>query len=196
MRMAIDVTLGGQAFHVDEAAYHDLRAYLARLEALFVEEPGREEIMSDIESRLAELLRPRLNRYKQVILTDDLRTVLAVLGSPEDIGGEGSATAGTAAPRWLAHRFYRDPDERLVGGVCSGLAAHFSWRPLVFRILFVALTLAGSFGLWLYLILWLLLPAAETTAEKLEMRGDPVTIGSITAFVKNRIGSVRKKINL
>ncbi|HNW59927.1 MAG TPA: PspC domain-containing protein [bacterium] len=194
MKTVVDITLGGAAFHVDEEVCQHLQHYLLRLERLFAGEAGGAEIMADIESRMAELFRERLTRYRQVLLRHDLEAVMAILGSPEAISG--GAVAGEEATHVLSRRFYRDPDRRLFGGVCAGLAARFSWSPLIFRIAFTAAAMAGGFGLALYLVLWLLLPEARTTAQKLEMHSTPVTIGTITAFVKNGVESVRKKINL
>jgi len=194
MKITVNCNLAGYAFHMDEDAYQQLRQYLVRLEKEFSGEQGAEEIIADIEARMAELFRMRLDKYKQVITLQDIEAVMAVLGSPEAISGNGAAES--AFPRAFHRRFYRDPDGRVFGGVCAGLAAYFSWNPLLFRILFALLVLAGSFGIWLYLILWLVLPEAATTAQKLEMRGDPVTIANIQETVKSRFASMKKKINL
>ena len=95
-----------------------------------------------------------------------------------------------------SRRFYRDYDHRLLGGVCSGIAAYFSWHPLVFRILFAALFFAGGFGLALYLVLWIVLPEAKTSAQKLEMRGEPVTIANIKEIVKDEVETVKQRMKL
>ncbi|HOC88858.1 MAG TPA: PspC domain-containing protein [bacterium] len=194
MKITVSTNLAGYAFHMDEDAYQHLRHYLVRLEKEFSSEQGAEEIIADIEARMAELFKMRLDKYKQVISLPDIEAVLAVLGSPEAISGNGNEdyTCHRAVPR----HFYRDPDGRVFGGVCAGLAAYFSINPLWIRILFALLALAGSFGIWLYLILWLVLPEAATTAQKLEMRGEPVTIANIKQAVKDEFVAVKKKINL
>jgi phage shock protein PspC (stress-responsive transcriptional regulator) len=194
MQVAINISLGGYAFHVDEDAYQRLRQYLTRLEKEFSGETGSAEIIADIESRVADLFRMRLNNYKQVITMQDLEEVMAILGSPEAISGGGPA--GGEMGFSSSRRFYRDPDKRIIGGVCSGIAAYFSWDPLIFRIIFAVLVLAGGFGMGLYLVLWVLLPEAKTTAQKLEMRGDPITIENIKETVKNEFETVKKKMNL
>jgi phage shock protein PspC (stress-responsive transcriptional regulator) len=194
MKLTVSINLAGSAFHVDEDAYQQLRHYLVRLEREFSGETGSAEIIADIESRMADLFSIRLNKYKQVVTLKDLDEVMAVLGSPEAISG--SAPAGGEFRRSSSRRFYRDPDGRILGGVCAGLAAYFAWDPLLFRILFVVLTFAGGFGLGLYLVLWIVLPEAITTAQKLEMRGDPVTIANISESVKSRFETVKKKMNL
>ncbi|HPN33937.1 MAG TPA: PspC domain-containing protein [bacterium] len=194
MQIAVNSSLGGRAFHLEEEVYSRLRQYLARLEKEFAAETGAAEIIYDIESRMADLFTMRLNTYKQVITVQDFEQVIAILGSPEAING------GTAVSNKFcfssSHRFYRDYDHRLLGGVCSGIAAYFSWSPLVFRILFAALVFAGGFGLALYLVLWIVLPEAKTTAQKLEMRGEPVTIANIKEIVKNEYETVKQRMKL
>ena len=80
--------------------------------------------------------------------------------------------------------------------MCAGLGAYFNWDPLIWRVIFVALVIAGGFGVALYLILWIIVPEAKTTAQKLEMRGDPVTIENIKDSVKQEFETVKKKMNL
>ncbi len=193
MKVTVNINLGGYAFNVDDDAYERLRQYMKNLEKEFSGESSSAEIMSDIEGRIAELFRMRLNNYKQVITMKDVEEVMSILGSPEAIsGGDPSAEEPPRAQR----RIYRDPEGRIIGGVCSGLAAYFTWDPLIMRILFVALVIAGGFGIGLYLVLWIVLPEAKTTAQKLEMRGDPVTIENIKDSVKREFETVKKKMNL
>jgi len=119
--------------------------------------------------------------------------VMAILGTPEDISG--GEPAGEVPPR-SHRRIYRDPDRRVFGGVCAGISAYLDWDPLIMRILFTVLIFAGGFGLGLYLILWIVLPEARTTAQKLEMRGDPVTIENIKDTVRQEFNTVKEKMNL
>lgn len=149
--------------------------------------------MSDIEGRISELFRGKLSSYKQVITMKDVEEVMAILGSPEDISG--GEPAGEVPPR-SQRRMYRDPDRRIIGGVCAGISAYLDWDPLIIRIIFAALIFAGGFGLLLYLILWIVLPEAKTTAQKLEMRGDPVTIENIKDSVRQEFNTVKEKMNL
>lgn len=193
MKITVNINLGGYAFHIDEDAYEYLRQYLKNVEKEFSVEEGSAEIISDIESRISDLFRARLSGYKQVITIKDVEEVVAVMGSPEAIGGgDPGADHGHRSSR----RIYRDPDGRVFGGVCSGLAAYLTWDPLPVRIIFAVLILAGGAGLGLYLVLWIVLPEAKTTAQKLEMRGDPVTIENIKDSVKKEFETVRKKMNI
>jgi phage shock protein PspC (stress-responsive transcriptional regulator) len=193
MKVTVNINLGGYAFNIDEDAYERLRQYMKNLEKEFSGESSAAEIMTDIEGRIAELFRMRLNSYKQVITMKDVEEVMAVLGSPEAISGNG--TSDEPPPR-SQRRIYRDPDRRVFGGVCAGISAYLDWDPLIMRIIFALLIFAGGFGLALYLILWIVLPEAKTTAQKLEMRGDPVNIENIKDTVKKEFETVKKKMNL
>ncbi len=192
MKMTVNINLGGYAFNLDDDAYERLRQYMKRLEKEFSGEPGAAEIMTDIEGRISELFRMRLNSYKQVITMKDVEEVMAILGSPEDISGEPAA----GAPPRSQRRIYRDPDRRVFGGVCAGISAYLDWDPLIMRIIFAVMIFAGGIGVGLYLVLWIVLPEAKTTAQKLEMRGDPVTIGNITDSVRQEFNTVKEKMNL
>ncbi|OPZ73143.1 MAG: DNA-binding transcriptional activator PspC [bacterium ADurb.Bin478] len=202
MQITVNSSLGDRSFHLEEDVYTRLQQYLARLDKEFADETGAAEIINDIECRMADLFAMRLNPYKQVITVQDLEQVIAILGSPEAINSGtavGTAVGRTSGNKFSfssSRRFYRDYDHRLFGGVCSGIAAYFSWPPLVFRILFVALLFAGGFGLALYLVLWIVLPEAKTSAQKLEMRGEPVTIANIKGIVKNEYQTVRQRMKL
>jgi len=193
MKVTVNINLGGYAFNIDEDAYERLRQYMKSLEKEFSVESSAAEIMSDIEGRIAELFRQRLSNYKQVINMKDVEEVMAILGSPELISGTG--TSDEPPPR-SQRRIYRDPDRRVFGGVCAGISAYLDWDPLIMRIIFAALILAGGFGLALYLILWIVLPEARTTAQKLEMRGDPVTAENIRDSVRQEFETVKKKMKL
>ena len=144
---------------------------------------------------MAELFRARLAAYKQVITIEDVRQVIAILGTPEDISdNEGpSARDKFSSPGY--HRMYRDPDHRIIGGVCSGMAAYWNIDPLIVRIIFIVLAFAGI-GILLYLILYIAIPEAKTTAQKIEMHGEPVNIHNIKDSVKEEFNRVRKNMKI
>jgi phage shock protein PspC (stress-responsive transcriptional regulator) len=194
MKLTVNINLGGYSFNVDEDAYERLRQYLKTIEKEFSGETSSAEIITDIEGRVAELFRMRLNNFKQVINMKDVEEVMAILGSPEVISG--SESEGDEPHMASSRRIYRDPDMRIFGGVCSGLAAYLNMNTLLMRIIFAILILPGGFGLLLYLVLWIVLPEARTTAQKLEMRGDPVNIENIKESVKREFDTVKKKMNL
>lgn len=196
MKITVSINLGGYSFNIDEDAYAELKRYLKNLEIHFAGEESSSEILQDIESRMSEIFRSKLNAYKQVINMADVNQAISVMGTPEDISDSGSATAGEKFASPGQHRMYRDPDNRLIGGVCSGIGAYWHIDPLVVRIIFAALILAGGLGAFAYLILYIVLPEAKTTAQKIEMKGDPVNIHNIKESVKKEFDTVRKNMNL
>lgn len=196
MKITVSINLGGYSFNIDEDAYSELKRYLKNLELHFAGEESSLEILSDIETRMAELFRTKLTTYKQVITIADVNQVISVLGTPEDISDNDSTSARDKFSSPGYHRMYRDPDHRLIGGVCSGIGAYWNIDPLIIRIVFVALTLAGGIGAMVYLILYIVLPEAKTTAQKIEMKGEPVNIHNITESVKKEFNEVRKNMKL
>ena len=196
MKITVSVNLGGYSFNIDEDAYNELKRYLRNLELHFAGEESSAEILSDIETRMAELFRAKMTGYKQVITIEDVNEVISVLGTPEDIAdNEGrSARDKFSSPGY--HRMYRDPDHRIIGGVCAGMGAYWDIDPVILRVIFAALILAGGLGLMVYLILYIVLPEAKTTAQKIEMKGEPVNIHNIKESVRQEFENVRKKMNL
>jgi len=196
MKITVSINLGGYSFNIDEDAYAELKMYLKNLELHFASEESSSEILSDIESRLSELFRTKITTYKQVINIDDVRQAITVMGTPEDISDSEGPTARKKFSSPGYHRMYRDPDHRVIGGVCSGMGAYWEIDPLIVRLIFVVITLAGGIGALVYLILYVVLPEARTTAQKIEMKGAPVNIHNITDSVKKEFNTVRKNMKL
>jgi phage shock protein PspC (stress-responsive transcriptional regulator) len=196
MKVTVNINIGGYAFHMDEDAYHNLKAYLRSLELNFTGEESASEIMSDIEARIAELFRARLGAYRQVVTITDVEEIIGILGAPEDFVDQDTYSARDKFRASATKRMYRDPDNRIIGGVGSGIAAYWRIDPVIVRVLFLAFTLAGGLGLFVYLVLWIVLPEAKTTAQKIEMKGEPVNINNIKESVKNEFGRVRKNMNI
>ena len=194
MKITVSINLGGYSFNIDEDAYAELKMYLKNLELHFAGEESSSEILSDIETRMAELFRTKITSYKQVINIEDVRQAISVLGTPEDISDNDGPSAREKFSSPGYHRMYRDPDHRIIGGVCSGMGAYWNIDPVIVRIIFVALALAGGIGVLVYLILYIVLPEAKTTAQKIEMKGDPVNIHNIKESVKKEFDSVRKNM--
>ena len=196
MKITVSINIGGIAFHIDEDAYGELKLYLRNLERHFAGEESLSEIMADIEARMAELLKARVNDYKQVITINDIREVISILGTPEDIGGESDWSAHESFSSSGYHRMYRDPDKRIIAGVCSGVGAYWRLEPWIVRLIFILLVITGGLGILIYIVLWIVLPEARTTAQKIEMRGKPVNIHNITDSVKEEFENVKKNMNL
>jgi len=122
----------------------------------------------------------------------DVRDTIEVIGTPEAISGND----GNEKIPHSSRRLYRDSDNRFLGGVCAGLAAWFNMNMWIVRFVFILLACGGGFGVLIYIVLWILLPEAKTTAQKIEMRGDPVTIENIKESVKHEFKTVKDKMNL
>ncbi len=196
MKITVSVNLGGYSFNIDEDAYDELKRYLKNLELHFAGEESASEILSDIETRIAELFRARMTGYKQVITIADVGEVTSILGTPEDIADKEGKSSHEKFSSPGYHRMYRDPDHRIIGGVCSGMAAYWDTDPIFLRIIFAALALAGGLGILVYIILYIVLPEAKTTAQKIEMKGEPVNIHNIKESVKKEFENVRKNMKL
>jgi phage shock protein PspC (stress-responsive transcriptional regulator) len=196
MKITVSINLGGYSFNIDEDAYAELKMYLKNLDLHFAGEESSSEILSDIETRMAELFRTKLTSYKQVINIEDVSQVISVLGTPEDISDTNGKSAHEKFSSPGYHRIYRDPDHRIIGGVCSGMGSYWNIDPVIVRVLFIALALAGGLGVIVYLILYIVIPEAKTTAQKIEMKGEPVNIHNIKESVKKEFDSVRKNMKL
>jgi phage shock protein PspC (stress-responsive transcriptional regulator)/mRNA-degrading endonuclease RelE of RelBE toxin-antitoxin system len=196
MKVTVNINIGGYAFHIDEDAYHNLKAYRRSLELNFAGEESASEILADIETRMAELFRARLGSYRQVVTIEDVEEIIAILGAPEDFVEQDSFSAREKFTSTSSNRMYRDPDNRIIGGVCSGMSAYWRLDPIILRIIFLVFAFAGGLGLLVYLILWIVLPEARTTAQKIEMKGERVNINNIKESVKNEFGRVRKNMNI
>jgi phage shock protein PspC (stress-responsive transcriptional regulator) len=200
MKKTIIVTINGIIFHVDEDAYEKLQAYLDTLKRYFSTEQGA-EIIEDIEARIAELFQPRVSEAKQSVNMQDIDEIIDILGKPEDIATandenfEYTKESQEKSYRKIHRRLYRDRDHSVLGGVCAGLGAYFDVDMVIFRILFIVFLFAGGASILLYLILWIVIPAAVTAAQKLEMHGEEVTISNIERAFKKEYQQVKKNLS-
>ena len=200
MNKTVTVNLGGTVFHIDDNAYESLIKYLNAIKGHFSSDQGRDEIMQDIESRIGEMFRERLNGGRQVITLYDVNEVTAVMGRPEEFaGGEEKATEAPSSGENLSSgklkkRFFRDPDEKFVGGVCSGMAAYFDIDPVWIRLIFACALIFYGTGFWIYILLWIIIPEAKTTADRLMMRGEPVTVSSIEKNVREELDALKDRM--
>ena len=187
MKKTIKINLGGVVFHIDEDAYDLLRNYLDQLDARFKAEPGGSEILTDIETRMAELFQSKITPEKEVLTLAEAREIIDVMGEPEEIVDEAPGEEEVPYIRQTGRRgrrMYRDPDNQIIGGVCSGLGGYLNIDPVFVRILFVIFTLAYGIGLLIYILMWIVIPEARTAAEKLEMFGEQVNVYNIEKKVR------------
>jgi len=190
MKKTVKINLSGIIFHVDEDAYEKLNAYLEKIHRHFKDTEEGSEIISDIELRMAELFQSKLSDYKQVITIEDVTEVIESMGDPEDFSDEeeGSKAATTKS---TSKKLYRDPDNSILGGVAGGIGAYLNIDPVWIRLIFVLLILAYGFTAVVYILLWIFIPKAETYSQKLEMKGEKVTISNIEKNVKQEYEEVK-----
>ena len=202
MKKTVTINLGGSVFSIDEDAYELLKIYLDKIEGHFSDEGERNDIMSDIESRIAELFSGGDAPGSRPVTIKDVEKIIEIMGDPGDFAGTGedSGSSGEAESSYSgskgSRRIYRDVDSRILGGVCSGMAAYWSIDVIWIRIIFVILAIGALSGVLIYLLLWLVIPPAVTTAQKLEMRGEPVNISNIGRAVKEEFNNVRKNLKI
>lgn len=199
MNKTINANIGGMVFTLDEDAYNRLQGYLTTLKNYFIKTEGTDEILEDIEARIAEMLQERLDE-RPIVQLADIDGVIETMGMPEDFedpaaGEETSSGKSSYTFQATSKRFFRNPDDKVIAGVCSGLASYFNLDPIWVRIAFVLFGLAffGT-GLFLYVILWIIVPEANTTAEKLQMRGEKVTISNIEKAVREEVEKAGNRI--
>lgn len=182
-------------YHIDDDAYNTLKTYLDLVKTELRSVEGGNEIFEDIETRIAELFTERLKSGRQVITKRDVDEIISILGQPADISGKQEQKNYSSFSYRSYRRMYRDPDNRIIGGVCSGLAAYWRMDPTVVRIIFVLLAIFGMAGVLIYLILWVVLPEAHSIAQKLEMRGEPVNLSNIGDFFREEFENVKRSFH-
>lgn len=185
------ITLGGLSFTLEEPAYTKLDKYLEDIRRSFSAYEDKEEIVDDIEARIAEKFTAFLKNGGEVVTEDHVDSVMTDLGTAKEIGeGDAEPEPSTIKDPATVKRLFRDPEHAILGGVCSGLAAYFSVDVVWVRALFLLLLIPGAFGFWAYLIFWIIMPQARTLTDRMQMQGTPVTLESIREAVDSRRGSV------
>ena len=178
MKKVISAGIGGRSFTINEDAYERLGSYLI-LFRNHVREAGTEEVMDELESRIADLFYESVGDSTRVVDIELVEKVISQLGMPD-----GSSTRQSAAepdPKSI-HKLYRDTDDVRIAGVCSGLALYFGVDIALVRILMLIALIVGSAGFWVYVILWIAVPKAVTPAQKCELRGLPPTASNLSKF--------------
>ncbi|MEI8202041.1 MAG: PspC domain-containing protein [Bacteroidota bacterium] len=191
MKKNFTVNICGTIFNIDEDAYELLNQYLLSLKEHYINEEGRDEILSDIESRIAEMLIEKTESNVKVVTIADIESVISIMGQPDEFEEPQKASHQQAK---TARRLFRDPDNKMVGGVCSGIGAYFNMDKTIIRILFIVAIILGLSGVLVYLILWIAIPEAKTTVEKLEMRGEKINLNNIEKNIKEEFSQIKDKV--
>lgn len=196
MNKTVNINIGGLFFHIDEDAYQKLSRYFDAIKRSLSNSSGKDEIMKDIEMRVAELFTERQKSDKHVINSKDVDEVVTVMGQPEDyrIDDDSEQPKTFNYTTTGKRKLYRDKDRGLIGGVCTGLGHYFGIESVWIKLLFLVLFFGFGSGLIAYLVLWIAMPKAVTTSEKLEMTGAPVTISTIEKKVREEFETVSDKI--
>lgn len=180
MKKNFSVNIGKRLFNIDEDAFECLNNYLGRLRNYFSADMGHDEILADIEMRIAELLQQKLESMGQaIIILEYIQQVINEMGEPGQLSDAENDTARQAATPRTTGKLFRDPVNRKVGGVAAGISAFFDIDPAWVRLIFILSTLLYGSGPIIYLILWIILPEAQTTSEKLEMQRQTINIGTL-----------------
>ena len=195
MNKTVSINLSNFHFFIDEEAYKKLKSYLDRIKASFAQEKGGDEILQDIESRLAELFNEHLNDQAQVITLKEVNDVIAIMGEPQEFEIDEEPTDESKSKRTDYKKLYRDGENEYIGGVCAGLQHYLGINVVWIRLIFLLLLIFGTgVGFWIYIILWIVVPEAKTTSQKLDMMGKPVNLGNIEKKVKEGFEEVEKKV--
>ncbi len=200
MNKTVNINLANVLFHIDEDAFNKMRRYLESVRRSFANTPGSDEILADIEARIAELFHEKLENERQVITQKEVDEVIAIMGQPEDymvdediFDDEPKSRASQEQRR--VKKLYRDTEHKYVAGVSAGLGHYLGIDPLWVRLLWIILTVGSGGGfILLYGLLWILIPEAVTTSQKLDMRGEAVNISNIERKVKEGFDDVSEKI--
>ncbi len=193
MKKTIPITIAGQLFHIEEDAYQALQAYLDSIKAHFDGLPERDEVIADIESRIAERFLENSKAENKIVTIDQVNSLIASMGNVEDFDDEAPKQKQQTNATPQKKRLYRNPNDAIIAGVCSGIAAYFNIDPLIVRVLWGASLFLGGGGLIAYIIFWIIMPEAKTTTEQLQMRGQPVTLESVNEMVKEKVNEVKDR---
>jgi phage shock protein PspC (stress-responsive transcriptional regulator) len=199
MKKVININFQGTIVPIEESSYELLQQYIESLRRYFANEEGRDEIINDIESRISELFQQRLKGGSTCITDDDVNAIIKNMGRPEDfeeaeqaennesINGNKSEKSKTFYGdfSWKGKRLYRDENNKILGGVCSGIAAYFGIDPVIVRILFIV----SGIGLLAYILLWMFVPGSNSLENGVRKRLYRNPDGKIIGGVCSGIGS-------
>lgn len=208
MKQVININFQGRVVPIEVTAFEILKNYTESLSRHFAAEEGKDEIINDIENRIGELFQERLKEGATCITEDDVNAVIKSMGRPEEFDGEENIAAtgtgynsnksqGTSSDAFASSlkpkRLYRDENDKVIGGVCSGLANYFGIDVVVVRIVFVVFAVTFGVGIIPYLILWIVVPSSATTEigsvrKKLYRDSDNKIIGGVCSGIGNYFG--------
>ena len=193
MKKTLTINISGTVFHIEEEAYEVLKKYMVTLKSYFGKDDEGKEIVADIEARISEIFTERTGEKNQAITLEVVEELIETLGTPENFSEEVDDEEPLAGQGKRKRKLYRDPEQTVLAGVCGGLAAYFNMDPVVIRLIVVLLALVTSgAGILVYILLWIVVPKAVTTTQRLEMKGEEVTVKNIERFLKDEMNAVKE----
>lgn len=199
MKKTVSVNIKGTNFLIEEDAYELLQDYLDRLTQALKNDEGNVEIIEDVELRIAEICSSVLSETKTVIELKDIQDILSALGDPTDfVDGDGEPTPestvnndSNSSNSDNGRRLFRDRETATIGGVCAGIANYFGIDVVIIRAIFIVFFLFAGFGFPLYILLWIIIPKATSTIDKLRMKGRPITVESVKKEINDASENIR-----
>jgi phage shock protein PspC (stress-responsive transcriptional regulator) len=196
MKKTYTINISGTVFHIEEDAYEVLQKYMENLKNHFGNSEEGKEIVSDIEARIAEIFAEKSTGKETIISLEMVNKLVDTMGTPDSFIAEEEVEEPLTGQSKRKRKLYRDPEQTVLAGVCGGLAVYFNADPVIVRLITVVLVLITSgAGLLAYLILWIIIPKAVTTTQRLEMMGEEVTVKNIEKFIKDELNAVKKSYN-
>lgn len=183
MKRVMNACIGGRSFTLNDDAYNRLDAYLRHFrEKLTVPDAQKAEVMDEIEGRISDLFFQEVGDSSRVVTLQMVEKVVSTLGMPDGSAETGYAYSSAFPEDKVPRKLYRDMDNKGVAGVCAGLAHYFEIDVTIIRIIMLVALIMGTSGFWIYVVLWIAVPKAETPAQKCEMRGIPATAENMARF--------------
>ena len=198
MKKTLRVNISGVIFNIDEDAYFELKKYLDTIELHYAEVPEGNEIIDDIEARIAEHLGDKISSEKNVLNIQNIKEIIDIMGMPDEFENVNENNSNTNQPphsKKGSRRMYRDKDSKYIAGVCSGVGKYFGIDPIIIRALFIISVFFAGTGIIIYLILWIALPEAITASQKLEMKGEQITVTNIEKSLNEEFKNVRENFD-
>ena len=199
MNKTIIINISGVIFHIEEDAYETLKNYMDEIKHHFASFKDNFEIVTDIENRIAEMFSELLvKETKQVIVQPDVNAVISKMGTPSDFGDESTedfSQPEAFQPDEVKRKLFRDTDDRVLGGVCSGIGHYFEIDSVWLRVIFAVLFFVFGTGLFAYILLWIIMPKTESRTDRMEMKGEKINLQSFQKNVEEELNAVASNIS-
>ncbi len=197
MEKTLSININGWVFNINEDAYHLLSEYFENITKYFSKEEGGAEIVSDIEARVAELLKEKINESETAVNIQQIQEIMEIMGQPYEMEADADDSIGEGSKRtnFGSRKLFRDTDNSHIAGVAAGLGTYFKLDPIFIRIAFLLLIFTGGVGVILYIALWILIPEAASISDKIRMEGKKVDIKNIEDKVKEEAAYLSDRLS-